>query len=105
MLSCEGAACCECHSDSSHVLYEQVKIKKDAHDRKLLGEYNIELQAALSAFEDKFARQQRDVDAQTTRIIALESLLHEKAAESVELAQLRRRNKELTEVRSCASAV
>lgn len=85
---------------------EQGKIKKDAHDRKLLGEYNLELQAALSAFEDRFARQQREMDAQTTHIIALESMLREKTAEAEELQLLRRRNKELSEVLlKCGSVV
>ncbi|TYZ63143.1 hypothetical protein PybrP1_008226 [[Pythium] brassicae (nom. inval.)] len=75
----------------------QGKIKKDAHDRKLLGEYNLELQAALAAFEDRFAHQQREVDAQTSHIVALESTLREKAAQAEEVQLLRRRNAELAE--------
>lgn len=76
----------------------QGRIKKDAHDRKLLGEYNLELQAALAAFEDRFERQQREADAQTRHIIALESELREKAAHAEEVHLLRQRNAELTEV-------
>ncbi|GAB9465557.1 hypothetical protein Gpo141_00002963 [Globisporangium polare] len=75
----------------------QLKIQKYAHDRKLLGEHNIELQAALSALEGKFAKQQKEMDAQTTHIIALESLLREKAMESEELQKVKRQNEELQE--------
>lgn len=78
--------------------FEQLKIQKYAHDRKLLGEHNIELQAALSALEEKLVKQQKEMDAQTTHIIALESLLREKAMESEELQKAKRRNEELQEV-------
>uniref|UniRef100_K3WSV1 Uncharacterized protein n=1 Tax=Globisporangium ultimum (strain ATCC 200006 / CBS 805.95 / DAOM BR144) TaxID=431595 RepID=K3WSV1_GLOUD len=75
----------------------QLKIKKFAHDRKLLSEHNIELQEALTSLEEKFAKQQSGMDSQTTQIIALESLLREKTIETQELEQLRLKNEELSQ--------
>lgn len=43
------------------------------------------------------------MDAQTTHIIALESLLREKAMESEELQKVKRQNEELQEVRPIAT--
>lgn len=82
-----------------HIL--QLKIKKFAHDRKLLSEHNIELQEALTSLEEKYAKQQSEMDSQTTHIIALESLLREKSVETQELHHLRESNEELSQV--CSS--
>ncbi|DAZ97191.1 TPA: hypothetical protein N0F65_003822 [Lagenidium giganteum] len=75
----------------------QLRISKYAHDRKLLSEHNIELQQALTALEEKFERQQQDMDRLTSRIVELEGLLHEKQHEARTVADLKQENTELHE--------